>query len=81
MFRFQNFSVSKLSHFLMVSDLVSKKIGIEKSIGFGIGKIWFRKKVSDSVSFRFLVSSHTASVPKCPELSELFGKRLPLGEP
>ena len=42
-----------------VSDSVSKKLGIEKSIGFGIGKIWYRKKVSDSVSLRFWVSSHT----------------------
>ena len=31
----------------------------EKSIGFGIGNIWYRKKVLDSVLFRFLVSSHT----------------------
>ena len=30
--------------FLMVSDSVSKKFGIEKSIGFGIGNIWYRKK-------------------------------------
>ena len=37
-----------------VSDSVAKKIGFEKSIGFGI------KKVLDSVSFRFWVSSHTA---------------------
>ena len=36
-----------------------KKIGIEKSIGIGIEKNWYRKKVSDSVSFRFWVSSHT----------------------
>ena len=43
-----------------VSDSVSKIFGIGKSIGFGIGKIWYRKKVSDSVSFRFWVSSHTA---------------------
>ena len=42
-----------------VSDSVSKKIGIGKSIGFGIEKNWYRKKVSDSVSFRFWVSSHT----------------------
>ena len=42
-----------------VSVSVSKKIGIEKSIGFGIEKNWYRKKVSDSVSFRFWVSSHT----------------------
>ena len=51
--------------FWLVSDSVSKKFGIEKSIGFGIGKIWYRKKyriryrkklvskkVSDSVSER-----------------------------
>ena len=37
----------------------SKKIGIEKSIGIGIENIWYRKKDSDSVSFRFWVSSHT----------------------
>ena len=36
-----------------------EKNGIEKSIGFGIEKIWYRKKVLDSVSFRFWVSSHT----------------------
>jgi len=67
MFRFRNFSVSKLFHFLdgfgfgieKVSDSVLKIFGIGKSIGFGIGKIWYRKKVSDSVSFRFWVSSHT----------------------
>ena len=58
-------SVSKLlgfetfPFFLVVSDSVSKKFGIEKSIGFGIGKIWYRIKVSESVSFRFWVSSHT----------------------
>ena len=70
--------------FLMVSVLVSKKIGIQKSIGIdfekkigiekvsdsvstnsgneksiGIGKKLVSKKVSDSVSFRFWVSSHT----------------------
>ena len=43
-------SVSKLLGFeeekkcLVVSDSVSKKIGIEKSVGFGIEKIWCRKK-------------------------------------
>jgi len=50
----------------MDSDSVSEKFGIEKSIGFGIGKIWYRKKyriryrknlvsekVSDSVSKRY----------------------------
>ena len=34
----------------MVSDLVSEKFGIEKSMGFGIGKNLVLKKVSDSVS-------------------------------
>ena len=56
----------------MVSDSVSKKFDIKKSIGFGIRNILYKKvsdsvseifvignKVSDSVSFRFLVSSHT----------------------
>ena len=38
-----------------------KKIGIEESIGIGIKKNWYRKKVSDLVSFRFLVSSHWPS--------------------
>ena len=47
-----------------VSDLVSKKVGIEKRIGFGIGQIWYLKKVSDSVSFRFGVSSHTALIER-----------------
>ena len=42
-----------------VSDSVLKISGIGKSFGFGIENIWYRKKVSDSVSFRFWVSSHT----------------------
>ena len=33
-----------------VSDLVSEIFGIEKCIGFGIGKYLVSKKVSDSVS-------------------------------
>ena len=37
----------------MVSDSVSKKFGIEKSIGFGIEKKLVLKKVSDSVSKKF----------------------------
>ena len=65
MSRFRNFSI-----FLVVSDSVSKKVsdsvlkisGIGKSIGFGIERIRYRKKVSDSVSFRFGVSSHTGAV-------------------
>ena len=53
--------------------LVSKRFGIGKSIGIGFENFCYRKKyrfqyqkklvsekVSDSVSFRFLVSSHTA---------------------
>ena len=57
-FGFETFPVLWLG-----TDSVSKKFGIEKSIGFGIGKIWYRKKyriryrknlvskkVSDSVS-------------------------------
>ena len=46
-----------------VSVSVSEKFGIKKSIGFGIGKIWYRKKVSDSVLFRFWVLSHTVCLP------------------
>ena len=59
--------------FLIVSDSASKIFCIEISIGFGIGKklvtekvsesvskiLRYRKKDSDSVSFRFWVSSHT----------------------
>ena len=43
----------------MVLDSVSKKFGIEKSIGFGIGLNLVSEINSDSVSFRFWVSSHT----------------------
>ena len=49
-------SVSKLLGFEMfpifgmVSDLVLKKFGIEKSIRFGIGKDLVSKKVSESVA-------------------------------
>ena len=49
----KNFGIKK------VSVSVSKKGGIGKSIEFGIEKNWCRKKVSDSVSFRFWVLSHT----------------------
>ena len=58
--RFLNFSI-----FWMVSDSVSKRFGIVKSIGLGFVKIWYKKKyriryrtnlvsekVLDSVSFR-----------------------------
>ena len=61
--------------FLVVSEPVSEKFGTEKtpgtgleknlvpkkSTGTGLGKFWYRKKVSESVSFRFGVSSHTDS--------------------
>ena len=42
-----------------LSLLVSEKNGIEKSFGFGIEKKWYWKKISDSFSFIFWVSSHT----------------------
>ena len=59
-FRFRNFSVLKLFHFLdgfrfVIERIWNKKsvgLGIEKNIGFSIGTIWFwKKKGSDSVSF------------------------------
>ena len=63
------------SLFLMVSEPESKKFGTEKSLGTGLEKNEYRKKsrnrsrknlvpkkVSESVSFRFWVSSHTAIV-------------------
>ena len=46
----------------MVSDSVSKKIGIEKSIGFGIEKKLALKKVSDSVSKKFGIEKVSDSV-------------------
>ena len=58
-FQFQNFSVSILFQFLdgigfgIEKNLVSKKVSVLLSEKFGV------KKVSDSVSFRFWVSSHT----------------------
>jgi len=55
-------SVSKKFGIAKVSDSVSEKIGIEKSIGIGIQNIWYQKKDSDSFSFRFWVSSHTAPI-------------------
>ena len=61
-------SVSKLLDFetfpifWMVSDSVSKKFGIEKSIGFGIGKNLVSKKVSDSVSEKFGIEKVSDSI-------------------
>ena len=57
-YRFRKFLVSK-----KVSVSVSENFGIEKSIGFGIEKFWYRKKVSVSVLFRFLVSPLTGVTP------------------
>ena len=37
----------------MVSEPVSEKIVPEKSLGTGIGKIWYREKVSEPVSENF----------------------------
>ena len=38
----------------MVPEPVSEKFGTGKSTGIGIEKIWYRKKVSVSVSFKIL---------------------------
>ena len=37
----------------MVSEPVSEKFGAGKSLGTGIGKIWYWKKVSEPVSEKF----------------------------
>ena len=64
----------------MVSESVWKKIGTEKSPGTGLRffgtemslgtgrprKILVPKKVSETVSFRFGVFSHTETYPTCP---------------
>ena len=48
----------------MVSELVLEKIAIGKSLGTGIGKIWYRKKVSDSVSdFGYRHTLHCVKEP------------------
>ena len=52
-FGFETSRFQKVFIFLMVSDSVLKKFGIEKSIGFGIEKNLVSEKVSDSVSLRF----------------------------
>ena len=38
---------------LVVSELVSEKCGTGKSLGTGIGKNWYQKKVSEPVSEKF----------------------------
>ena len=61
-------SVSKLLgfetflFFLMVSVSVSENFGIEKSIGIGFGKIWYRKKYR--YRFRKILVSKKVSVLK-----------------
>ena len=67
-----------------VSDLVSK-LGIEKVLLSVFKKVsvsdknWYRKKVSDSVSFTFWVSSHTESWRKRDPVRE--PERAAVGEP
>ena len=39
--------------FLVVSEPVSEQIGTGKSLGTGIGQIWYRKKVLEPVSEKF----------------------------
>ena len=48
-----------------VSEPVSEKFGTEKSTGIGIENIWYRKKVSVSVSFNIL-----GTVTHCSEDSD-----------
>ena len=45
-----------ISHFLVVSE----KFGSGKSLGIGIGKIWYRKKYRYRYRLKFWVPSHTA---------------------
>ena len=67
-FRFRNFSnfldsigfaIEKIWYRKKYRIRYRKEFGIEKSIGIGIENIWYRKKDSDSVLFRFWLSSHT----------------------
>ena len=55
--QFRNFLI-----FLMVSVSVSENFGIEKSIGIGFGKIWYRKKYR--YRFRKFLVSKKVSVSK-----------------
>ena len=62
-FRFRRFLIFGIGKNLVskkVSDLVSKKIGIQKSIGFGIGNNLVSKKVWDSVSEIFGIEKSLA---------------------
>ena len=60
-------SVSKIFQFFKASDSVLKEIGIEISIGFGIGKKLVSEKVLGSVSELFGIEKVSDSV------SEIFG--------
>ena len=71
-------SVSKLLgfetfwFFLMVSVSVSENFGIEKSIGIGFGKIWYRKKYR--YRFRkFLVSKKVSVSENLVSVLKIFG--------
>ena len=65
----------------MLSDSVSKIFGIEKSIGFGIGKNLVSKKVSDSVSEKigieksigFGIGKNLVSKKVSESVSKIFG--------
>jgi len=72
-------SVSKLlgfetfPFFFMVSVLVSEIFGIEKSIGIGFEKNWYRKKYR--YRFRFFLVSEKVSV----SVSKIFGIEKSIG--
>ena len=71
-------SVSKLFVFLMVSVLASENFGIEKSIGIGFGKIWYRKKYL--YRFRkFLVSKKVSVSKNLVSVSKIFGIKKSIG--
>ena len=56
----------------MVSVSVSKNFGIEKSIGIGFGKIWYRKKYR--YRFRkFLVSKKVSVSENLVSVLKIFG--------
>ena len=42
-YRYREFPVPGIVHFLVVSEPVSEKFGTGKSLGTGIGNIWYRK--------------------------------------
>ena len=53
-YRYREFPVPGIFHFfLWYRNRYRKKMVPEKSLGTGIGKIWYRKKVSEPVSEKF----------------------------